>query len=43
MIGNEVATLVNEYNASGNYEIDFNASNLPMELIYIVYKLEKKL
>ena len=28
MLGNEVATLVDEYREAGNYEIDFNASGL---------------
>ena len=28
MLGNEVATLVDEYKAAGDYEINFNASNL---------------
>jgi hypothetical protein len=29
IIGNEVATLVNEYRPAGSYEVDFNAANLP--------------
>ncbi|AFH48082.1 Peptidase S8/S53 subtilisin kexin sedolisin [Ignavibacterium album JCM 16511] len=29
MLGREVATLVDEYRQAGNYEIEFNASNLP--------------
>lgn len=28
VLGNEVATLVNEYRPAGNYEIDFNASSI---------------
>jgi hypothetical protein len=29
LIGEEVATLVNEENSIGNYEIEFNATSLP--------------
>lgn len=29
MLGNEVRTIVNENRPAGNYEVDFNASNLP--------------
>jgi hypothetical protein len=29
VLGNEVATLINEEKATGNYSVDFNASNLP--------------
>ncbi|WP_337873283.1 T9SS type A sorting domain-containing protein, partial [Ignavibacterium sp.] len=28
LLGNEVATLVNDYKSAGNYEVEFNASNL---------------
>ena len=28
VLGNEVATLVNEYRNAGSYEVDFNASSL---------------
>jgi Secretion system C-terminal sorting domain len=37
VLGNEIATLVNEEKATGNYEVEFNAANLPSG-IYI-YKL----
>ncbi|MEP0862405.1 MAG: T9SS type A sorting domain-containing protein [Ignavibacterium sp.] len=37
ILGNEVATLVNEYKPAGNYEVEFNAGNLPSG-VYI-YKL----
>ena len=29
VLGNEVATLVNEFKPAGNYEAEWNASNLP--------------
>jgi hypothetical protein len=29
VLGNEIATLVDEYKPAGKYEIDFNAHNLP--------------
>lgn len=29
ILGNEVATLVDEYKPAGRYEVNFNASNLP--------------
>jgi hypothetical protein len=37
ILGNEVATLVNEYKESGSYTIEFNASDLPSGIYY--YKL----
>lgn len=37
IIGKEIATLVNQYQASGNYSIKFNASNIPSGLYF--YKL----
>lgn len=38
ILGNEISTLVNEEKASGRYEVEFNASNLPSG-VYI-YKLQ---
>jgi hypothetical protein len=38
MIGNEIATLVNEEKTSGNYSIDFNASDLASGIYF--YQLE---
>ena len=38
LIGNEVATLLNEFKEAGSYEIEFNAINLPSG-VYL-YKLE---
>jgi len=38
VIGNEVATLVNEEKATGIYSVDFNASNLPSGVYF--YKLQ---
>jgi spore coat protein U-like protein len=37
-LGQQVATLVNEYKASGRYQIDFNSKDLPSGLYY--YRLE---
>jgi hypothetical protein len=37
VLGNEVASLVNEYRTAGNYSINFNASNLSSGVYY--YKL----
>ena len=37
ILGREVATLVNEYNPAGKYEIEFNASSLPSGVYF--YKL----
>jgi hypothetical protein len=36
-LGNEVASLVNEYRTAGSYSINFNASNLSSGVYY--YKL----
>lgn len=38
MIGKEVATLVNEVKAAGNYIVGFNAANLPSGAYF--YRLE---
>ena len=38
VLGNEVATLVNEYKPAGNYEIDFNASELSSGVYYYQLK-----
>lgn len=37
LLGNEVATLVNEFRESGSYKVEFNASDLPSGIYY--YKL----
>ena len=37
VLGNEVATLVNEYKSPGNYEVEFDASDLPSGIY--AYKL----
>jgi hypothetical protein len=38
VLGNEVATLVNEENPSGSYEIEFNATGLPSGIYF--YRLQ---
>ena len=38
VLGNEVATLVNEFRSAGNYEINFNASNIPSGVYF--YRLQ---
>ncbi|MCW8810557.1 MAG: T9SS type A sorting domain-containing protein, partial [Ignavibacteriaceae bacterium] len=38
VLGNEVATLVNEYKQSGSYEIEFNAAGLSSGIYF--YKLQ---
>jgi hypothetical protein len=42
VLGNEVATLVNEYKLSGNYEIEFNPSTIKHHLSSGVYFYELK-
>jgi hypothetical protein len=38
VLGNEVATLVDEYKPAGNYEINFNASGLVSGIYF--YRLQ---
>ena len=38
LLGNEIATLVNEEKAAGNYEINFNASTLASGVYF--YRLQ---
>ena len=38
ILGNEVATLVNEEKPAGEYEVEFNGSNLPSGIYF--YKLQ---
>jgi hypothetical protein len=38
ILGNEIATLVNEEKPAGSYEVDFNASALPSGVYF--YRLE---
>jgi hypothetical protein len=38
MLGNEVATLVDEYRSAGSYEVEFNASHLSSGIYF--YKLQ---
>lgn len=38
LIGNEISTLVNEYQAAGRYDIEFNASSLPSGVYF--YRLQ---
>ena len=38
MLGNEVATLIDEFNPAGNYEIEFNARDLSA-VIYL-YRIQ---
>ena len=38
VLGNQIATLINEYREAGSYEVEFNASNLTSGMYF--YKLE---
>ena len=38
VLGNEVATLVDEYKPAGKYEVGFNSSNLPSEVYFYQLK-----
>ena len=38
ILGEEIATLVNEEKTAGNYEVEFNASNLPSGVYF--YRLQ---
>jgi len=38
VLGNEIATLVNEYKSSGKYEVEFNASTLPSGIYFYQLK-----
>ena len=38
VLGNEIATLVNEEKAAGKYEIDFNASKLSSGVYFYTLK-----
>lgn len=40
VLGNEVATLINEYKSPGNYEIDFDASEYNLSSGVYLYKLQ---
>ena len=35
---NEIATLVNEENSAGNYEVEFNASHLSSGIYYYQFR-----
>ncbi len=39
VLGNEIATLVNEEKPAGNYEIDFNASKLSSGVYFYTLKV----
>jgi len=38
VLGNEIATLIDEYKPEGNYEIEFHASNLPSGIYFYQFK-----
>ena len=40
VLGKEVATLVDEYNSAGNYEVEFNSSDLPSGVYFYTLKAE---
>ena len=40
MLGNEVATLVDEYKQAGKYEVEFNASQLSSGIYFYQLKTE---
>ena len=40
LLGNEMATLVDEYKPSGNYEIEFNGNNLSSGVYVYNYSWE---
>ncbi len=39
MLGNEVATLVDEYKPAGSYEVEFNAASLPSGVYFYQLKV----
>ena len=41
VLGNEIATLVNEEKPAGNYEVEFNATGLPSGIYFYQLKAEK--
>jgi len=41
VLGNEVATIVDEYKPAGKYEVDFNTSSLPSGVYFYQFKTEK--
>lgn len=38
LLGREVATLINEENPTGEYEVEFNAANLPSGIYFYQLK-----
>ncbi|MBK9097378.1 MAG: T9SS type A sorting domain-containing protein [bacterium] len=40
VLGNEVATLVDEYKSAGNYEVEWNADNYPSGVYFYQLKTE---
>ena len=40
MLGNEVATLVDEYKSAGSYEVEWNASSYPSGIYFYQLKNE---